>query len=120
MKAVAAEIASASWITVGEVKDKGLVSLLRAELDEGEAEAIALGHERQTEVVMLDEKDARRAARRLGLVVLGTVGLLVWAKRAGLIGSLGEQLSALQAQGKFRLSRMVYQEALRAVGEIET
>lgn len=115
----AAEVASASWITVCAVKDERLVSLLRIELDEGEAEAIALGHEQQAEVVLLDEKDARRVARRLGLAVLGTVGVLIWAKRAGLVTSLREQLNALQTQGKFRLSPSVYEEALRVTGEVE-
>jgi predicted nucleic acid-binding protein len=52
------------------------------ELDEGEAEAIALCREQQAELVLLDEKDARRVVRRLGLAVLGTVGVLIWAKRA--------------------------------------
>jgi len=115
----AAEVASASWITVHAVEDESLVSLLRMGLDEGEAEAIALGHEQQVEVVLLDEKDARRAARGLGLAVLGTVGILIWAKRAGLIASLREQLDALQTQGNFRLSRAVYEEALRIVREVE-
>lgn len=36
-------------------------------LDEGEAEVIALGHEQRADVVLLDEKEARRIARRLGL-----------------------------------------------------
>ncbi len=116
----AAEVAAASWITVYAVKDQNIVSLLRTELDEGEAEAIALGHEQQAEVVLLDEKDARRAARRLGLAVLGTVGVLIWAKRAGLIASLRDQLDVLQTQGKFRLSAAVYEKALRVVGEVES
>lgn len=114
----AVEVASVSWFTVCEVKDKELVSLLRSELDEGEAEAIALCRERQAKVILLDEKDARRVARRLGLAVLGTVGVLIWARRAGLVVNLREQLNTLQTQGKFRLSRSVYEEALRAVGEI--
>jgi len=37
--------------------------------------------------------------------VLGTVGLLIWARREGLIPSLNEQLQALQEEGGFRLSQ---------------
>lgn len=114
----ARELATASWITVHPVEDKGLVSLLQADLDEGEAEAITLGREQKADLLLLDEKDARRAAQRLGLVVLGTVGVLIWAKRQGLVVSLQEQLDALQGQGKFRLSRTVCEAALRAVGEL--
>lgn len=114
----AAEVAAARWITVQAVNDVARVSLLRAELDEGEAEAIALAWETGLRPVLLDEKDARRAARRLELPVLGTVGVLVWARRAGLISSLREQLEALQTQARFRLGRQVYEEALRVVGEL--
>ena len=113
------EVASASWIIVHEARDKDLVSLLRTEIDEGEAEAIALAREEQASVVLLDEKNARQAARRLNLKVLGTVGILIWAKRTGTIVSLQEQLDLLQTQGNFHLSRSVYEEALKAVGEIK-
>lgn len=115
----ATEVESAPWITVYAVQDENLVSLLRMELDQGEAEAIALCREQQAEAVLLDENDARRVARRLNLAVLGTVGILVWAKRAGLVASLGEQLDALQTRGRFHLSRSVYEQALRTVGEAE-
>lgn len=111
------EVASVSWVTVCEVTNKPLVSLLRLKLDEGEAEAIALSYEQPAEPILLDEKNARRIAQRLGLAVLGTVGILIWAKRVRLIPNLREQLDALQSQGKFRLSKLVYQKALGAVGE---
>jgi predicted nucleic acid-binding protein len=114
-----AEVASATWVVVREVKDRGLVSLLRAELDEGEAETIALAREEHVSLVLLDEKDARQVARRLNLQVLGTVGLLIWAKRVGLITSLREQLNNLRTLGRFRLSQSVYEQALRAVGEVQ-
>ncbi len=41
--------------------------MLRMELDEGEAEVIALGYQQRADVVLPDEKEARRIARRLGL-----------------------------------------------------
>jgi uncharacterized protein len=116
----AEEVASASWVVVREVRDTALVSLLRGELDEGEAEAIALAREEHVSAVLLDEKDARRVARRLKLQVLGTVGLLIWAKRVGAIASLREQLDTLRTVGRFRLSQSVIEEALRAVGEIDS
>lgn len=96
-----------------------MVALLRAEVDEGEAEAVALARERQIPVVLLDERDARRVAQRLSLQVLGTVGILVWARRVGTVVSLRDQLDSLQSRGRFHLSESVCQEALRAVGEAE-
>lgn len=114
----APEVASASWLSIRAVTDTALVSLLKMELDEGEAEAIALFREEPVEALLLDEKNARAVARRLSLPILGTVGVLIWAKQTGLIPTLKEQLNALQTQGKFRLSQSVYQEALSRVGEL--
>lgn len=113
------EIQAAAWIRRRTVKDQDYVRLLCAELDAGEAEAIALARQEQADVVLLDEKEARRVARRLGMHVLGTVGLLIWAKREGLIPSLREELQALQEKGGFRLSQELCIAALRDVGEAE-
>jgi predicted nucleic acid-binding protein len=49
--------------------------------------------------------------------VLGTVGILIWAKQNGLIPNLKEQLDALQSIGNFRVSNLIYQEAIKKVGE---
>ena len=68
--------------------------------------------------ILLDEKNARKVARRLNLPILGTVGILIWAKQTGLIPNLKEQLDNLQTVGKFRLSQLVYQDALKKVGEL--
>jgi hypothetical protein len=113
----ARDVASASWLTICQVTNQTLISLLRIELDEGEAEAIALFSENPVDAILLDEKNARRVARQMGLPTLGTVGVLIWAKQNGLILSLQEQLDALQNQGKFRLSQLLYREALSRVGE---
>lgn len=121
----AIEVASVSWLVVQETNNKSLVSALRMELDEGEAEAImlrtananALFCELPSEALLLDEKNARRIAKQMGLPVLGAVGILIWAKQSGLISTLKEQLDALKTQG-FHLGQPVYQEALRKVGEI--
>lgn len=99
------------------MRDQDYVRLLCAELDTGEAEAIALMRQERADVILLDEKEARRVARRLGISVLGTVGLLIWARQQGLIPSLSEQLQTLQNDGGFRLSQKLCLAALRQVGE---
>lgn len=116
----ALEIREARWIQQRAVRDRDYVQLLRAELDAGEAEVIALARQEQADVVLLDEKEARQVARRLGMRVLGTVGLLIWARQQGLIPNLREELQMLQEQGGFRLSREIYLAALREVGEAES
>lgn len=111
------EVATADWIAVQKVNTLEIVGLLQMSLDEGEAEAIALAHEIGADIVLLDERDARQMAKRMGLKVLGTVGILLWAKQTGRLVSLREQLEALQSRGKFRLSQSLYERALREAGE---
>jgi len=113
----ARKVAEANWFTVHDVKAHEMVQLLEMELDEGEAEAIALGLEVEADVLLLDERDARRAAKRLGLRVLGTVGILIWARRVGKIANLREVLDARQSQGRFRISQTLYERALGAGAE---
>ena len=116
-RAGAVAVASAKWITVEAVRDESRVQEFFRDLDLGESEALALAMEKSAAIVLLDEKDARQMATQLGLAPLGTVGMLIWACRSGLIGSLREQLDALRRQGKFRISQTLYAAALRAVGE---
>lgn len=114
-RAGATEVKSASWLLVREVKESGLLTLLRTQLDSGEAEAIAV--QETADVILLDEKAARKTAVTLGLAVLGTVGVLIWAKHQGFIESLRPQLDRLQTRGHFRISQTVYQQALQRAGE---
>jgi len=114
----AREISEAKWIKIRKVEDNRIVELLLAELGNGEAEAIALAHEMGAEIILLDERDARRAAKRMDLMVLGTVGVLIWAKKAGKVESLKEELDALRDHGKFRFSQLIYERALREVREV--
>lgn len=117
-RAGAREVAAAAWITRGSLADVRLVSLLQSELDHGEAEAIALAVQAKTNLILLDEKDARRTAQNLGLQPLGTVGILLWAKQTGRITNLRSCLDALSVQGRFYLSDSVIRAVLQRAGEL--
>jgi predicted nucleic acid-binding protein len=54
-------------------------------LDEGETAAIALAEFLQADLVLMDERDGFRAAKRMGLRVTGTLGVLDLAAERGLI-----------------------------------
>ena len=107
------------WIEVVPPGEEGLLRLLKRDLDEGEAEAIALAVERQAEVVFLDESDARRVADVFGLRKTGVVGLLIRAKLAGKLASLRQELDRLREDAGFWIGDSVYRQALAAVGESE-
>ena len=57
---------AASWIEIVAPANESLVRLLERELHKGEAEAIALAIERHTEVIFLDELEARQPRRSTG------------------------------------------------------
>lgn len=70
---------------------------LLLQLDRGEASVIQTAMNRGIITVLMDERKGRKIARRIyGLQTLGTAGLLVEAKRAGLIGNLAPLFEALE------------------------
>jgi predicted nucleic acid-binding protein len=80
-------IKQASWLRVVPVTNQNLVSLLKAEIDRGEAESIALALETQASLILLDDYDAREKARLYHLKITGILGLLIRAKRSGKLTS---------------------------------
>lgn len=54
-------------------------------LDAGERDAIQLAVELSADLVLLDDRKARFVAKRLGLSITGTIGILDKAARSGLI-----------------------------------
>ncbi len=104
------------WLEVKAIKEPRVVAVLRTQLDEGEAQTIALAMELGEIFVILDDKKARRIAQQIGLKVTGTIGVLLRAKRIGAIESLRPALSALQEAG-FHMAAELNREALRLAGE---
>ncbi|MXV76556.1 DUF3368 domain-containing protein [Candidatus Poribacteria bacterium] len=86
------------------------------ELDEGEAETLALAAEHDARLILLDEKAGRQTAEKVGLTVKGIVGILLEAKRKGLIDSIKPLLIRLQANG-IHLSESLINNALQDAGE---
>src|SRR5262249_31748728 len=73
------------FVVVRSVTPSPLLELLRAELDPGEAEAIALASEGKARLLLIDEVKGRAMARRLALKIVGSVGVCILAKERGLI-----------------------------------
>ncbi len=107
---------SVDWLVIRPVSDLGTLAALRTQLDEGEAQVIALTVELDGILAVLDDKKARRVARQMSLRVIGTLGVLLRAKRKGAIAELKSSLNALRQVG-FYMTDELYQEALRIAGE---
>ncbi len=92
-------IRKADWLKVHSVSDQKLLRLLESELDKGESEAIVLSLERKSDLLLLDDADARQKARIYNLKITGTVGILLRAKKENKIESFKQVLEHLVTTG---------------------
>ena len=113
----AREADEANWLLRHEIQNQILVTALRRDLGRGEAESIALALELKADLVLLDEREGRRAAQRLGLNTLGIVGILLEAKVKGIIGKIRPYLDALRRDAGFYLGDALYLAVLTEAGE---
>ena len=92
-----------------------LVREFRSELDAGESAAIAIAVERDPDLLLVDERDGRRIARRHGVEVTGVVGILLGAARDGDL-EIEPALDSLRDVG-FWIGDHLYRRAIEAVDE---
>jgi len=78
--------------------------------------AIALATEIGASAILIDDRPARRLAERAGLRVVGTLGLLLQAKKRGLIVTIRPELDKL-LETSFFLGEQLYDQVLRMSGE---
>lgn len=105
------------WLQVREVADTAAAWRLTQLVDAGEAEAIELAKELQADLLLIDERKGRRLAAEEGVPVIGLLGVVVLARRNGLIPSARELIAALRNQAGFYLSGDLVDRALASVGE---
>ena len=105
------------WLQVRSI-GQNAVEPIAILVDRGEAEAIALAQSIPNSTVLLDDAQARRVAKRLGLTCIGTLGILRKAKKAGLISEISKYARQLQSCGIYIRSSLI-EAVLRDVGEIE-
>ncbi len=110
------EIKASTWIKRTKIGNMLAVELLRERLDAGEAEAIVLSLEMKADLLLIDEARGRRVAGLRGVDIIGSFGLLVVAKRRGLIPKVAPILEELISSG-FRIRDDLYAKALELAGE---
>ena len=102
------------WVNVVRVEP---ILAVAAKIDIGEAStlALALEHSRSS-LVLMDETIGRSYARALGLNVTGLVGVLLTAKREGLVPKVRPFLDRLR-KSSFRLSEAFLVRIIEEAGE---
>lgn len=110
------EVSTAPWVKVVNVSDRPAVEALLDDLDLGEAETIVLARELDADWVLMDEKKGRRKLTQMGLKKIGTLGILLSAKQAGLLPVIRPDIERLRQQG-FSLSQTVIDAVLQKANE---
>lgn len=91
-------ISKLDWIKIMGIKNKNAVASLN-DLDSGEAEVIILAKEIKADLVIIDEILGRKFAKNTGLIVTGTIGVLMKAKKMKLINNVLPLLEEMQNKG---------------------
>jgi len=105
------------WVTVRTPVSAPATSLI-ADLGPGEAQVLMLALEIPGAIVVLDDARARRVAETRHIPLIGTLGLLLGAKRAGLISAVKPCLDQLQLL-RFRLAAQTQAAVLKLAGELD-
>jgi len=109
------ELGSISWIAINSPQSAVVLPLV-TDLGKGETEVLALALESPDPLVLLDDRVARRVALSVGVPFRGTLGILLDAKRAGLIPEVAPLLDRMESLG-FRIARSTRQSVLKSAGE---
>ncbi len=106
-----------TWIKIGEVRQKDLVTVLLLSLDRGEAEAIVLAKEMNADLLIIDELKGRKYAKQLNITVIGLAGILLMAKQKQLIISVRLILNELKDKAGFWISNRLFDTILELANE---
>jgi len=114
----AEHIKHSSFIEIIEVKDTKSISIFRKAtgLDKGESEAIVLAEEIHADLLLVDERKARQVAKKMGITIAGTLGVLLSAYEADMLTSekvIG-CLHNMKTSGR-RISDVLYNELIGKV-----
>lgn len=108
--------AARTWIHVKEIKNNAEKKMYKAKLHDGEVEVMILSQEQRADLVILDDNAAKKTAKYLGLKVTGTLGVLLKAKKQGLIDKILPIISEMRQNG-FYISPSIEKIVLEQAGE---
>jgi uncharacterized protein len=107
-------LGSLPWVAV--LPDMCADEFRGTDLGKGECQVILHGLRLQSPMVLLDDRLARLTAKRRGLAVMGTLGLLATARQRGYVDSFRTEAQRLLQTGQW-LSQHLIDEIARHVGE---
>ncbi|MEI6206843.1 MAG: DUF3368 domain-containing protein [Desulfuromonadales bacterium] len=107
-----------NFIHVESLPIETATRFLRMSLHQGESEAIVLALDKGIDKIILDDKQARETADRLGLSVIGTFGVLMLAKEKGHLDAVRPIMLQIMERINFRIAPNVLNRALTHMNEL--
>ena len=107
----------AGWIEARVATNRSLVEKLSNELDAGEAEALALALELEADYLLIDERRGWRLAKSMGLNAIGLLGVLLNAKRLGVLPEVMPVVEELRTVAGFWIGQDVVDRIRQIAGE---
>ena len=107
---------SLNWIHVENIKDQMAKSMFKTQLHDGEVEVMILAKEKNADLVIIDDANAKKHAKYLKLSVTGTLGVLIRAKKQGYISELKPIIQEMVEKNIF-ISEKLMKLCLEQVGE---
>lgn len=99
------------FLHVEQVQNEKSVTILQkfTGLDVGESEAIILADEKHSDVLLMDEHKGRQVAKKMGITITGTIGILTQAFDEGMLTKkdVEECIEKMKESG-IRISEKLY------------
>lgn len=107
----------ASTVWLASVETAPIPPLIQSwDLGPGESAVLAYAHAHPGVMAIIDDGAGRRCAETLGLPLLGSLGLVMIAKRRGLIPAARPVIALLKQHGMY-LSESIIDRAMLLIGE---
>ncbi len=104
------------WIHVQKIQNIMAKAMFKSQLHDGEVEVMILAKEQDADIVIIDDQNAKKYAKYLGLPVTGTLGILIRAKQEGYIAELKPILDVMVQNGIYIKTGLI-EHCLELVGE---
>lgn len=115
-------VKESNFIQVINEIDENYVSLLRRStgLDLGESEAIYLSDNGKADLLLMDEVRGREVAARMGIKIMGTIGILTIAYEDSLISKdeIKEAIETLRDAGR-HIGERLYEQLMNMIDNVQ-